>query len=78
MLRRLQWVFLVAVPRGAAMIRLTLTLISAALLIAVSLPAAVTQPVIVPVYKTPRMWLSCDKQMERERKWACNQRRKST
>lgn len=32
---------------------------------------------IIPVYKTPRMFLSCDPQMEKERKWICQQRKKS-
>ena len=32
---------------------------------------------IVPVYKTPLMWLACDPQMEVERKRACYHRSKS-
>ena len=40
--------------------------------------AARKQPAqIVPVYKTPLMWLACDPQMEVERKRACYHRSKS-
>ena len=46
-----------------------------------SIHEAARQPIqpaqIVPVYKTPLMWLACDPQMEVERKRACYHRSKS-